>query len=154
MAEPSADHILIVTRENEDVSFDTRCLGVTDRCRAWVECREPDCDPAEEDEPHGVVHQWVEDIGYGVAVEPPVCWLPTWDYLCDVATDMRPADAWAAGEYPITVGWDTYGYRCWRRTLGCGRGLRSWRQSGAHCPLPAAHEVYADPGTKGGWSIP
>ena len=52
------------------------CPGVDDDCRAWIECREPGCDPFElEDNDlfgHGVEHQ---DVGGCYSVPLPDCYL-------------------------------------------------------------------------------
>lgn len=81
-------HTLTVAEVDGGVTYRLTCDGVTDACRAWLECFGVECDPdalerAEEDgddEPvvHGIRHRHL-DVGWCVPTDD--CWLlsdPDW----------------------------------------------------------------------------
>jgi hypothetical protein len=67
------------------------CPGVDDDCRAWVECRQPGCDPDDDGFDHGVEHR-------GHSAPEPHCFLRCYGNGLDEA-----AEELAPGRYEFTA---------------------------------------------------
>lgn len=119
MTEP---HVLVKAFESERVpayTYSIECPG-RPHCDSRIECYKPhkvddrdadegpyDCEDgdtwcgAEDYEFHGVMHTWMEDLGWTVAAED--CGAKTHPWLHDTASDLlydKPP-----GRYPVRVSW-------------------------------------------------
>lgn len=94
-------------------TFELKCPGVTDACRAYSECTDEACDVSKledlcyeqgEDSPvlHGVVH---ESLDYGFGVPLDYCMIQVDDGLYDVAEDFALKYKLGAGEYVVEHLW-------------------------------------------------
>lgn len=105
-------HLLVVeTSDNENwngYSYRVECPGVTDTCRAWLECLEPGCPPfapdteAEEQAQddgefvnHGDIHEQVCGMW---CVATSDCYIATHYDLWDAAADLGVP---GPGSYPV-----------------------------------------------------
>lgn len=114
MPEPSTEpHVLVVELDEMDVhEFKIECPGVSDDCRAWLECSENGCTVGVEDdidndvEAHGVRHHYVGGAHIGWGTPTDTCWPATSGEIVEAAYAIRTD--WIRGRYPICCDLDEH----------------------------------------------
>lgn len=92
-------HILTIAEVDGGLRYSIECPGVTNACRAWVDCpkfgKECDDDLLDEDNvAHGVEHQWI-DGDWMIPTEE--CLVAVHDHLDDALDTYSPVP----GRYPV-----------------------------------------------------
>jgi hypothetical protein len=123
----TAPHVLVVFVDEADVhEFAIECPGVTDACRAWLECVEKHCtarqehaedcradcnrhNDSSEDEPvaHGRRHRYIGGAFVGWGTPSDDCYPVTCGQIVEAAYSIRTD--WVRGRYPVEHGLDPNG---------------------------------------------
>lgn len=118
-------HVLVVRVDEAGVhQFEIECAGVTDACRAWLECQENSCPVGDgcedtcpdacaehgadldEAEAHGTRHRYIGGAHMGWGVPTDECYPTTSGEVVEAAYRIRTD--WLPGRYPVLCEMDEH----------------------------------------------